>query len=65
MKSRMDSISATVYGEVETLEVKESMRVQHTTAEVKEETGYQYRCSVELRATHSARSAETYASWGQ
>jgi hypothetical protein len=32
IKSRIDSISATEYGEVETLEVKESTRIQHTTA---------------------------------
>ena len=31
MKSRIDSNSATEYGEVETLEVKESTRIQHTT----------------------------------
>ena len=34
MKSRIDSNSATLateYGEVETLDVKESMRIQHTT----------------------------------
>ena len=31
IKSRIDSISATEYGEVETLEVKESTRIQHTT----------------------------------
>jgi hypothetical protein len=32
MKPRMDSIWATEYGEVETLEVKESTRIQHPTA---------------------------------
>ena len=31
MKSRIDVISAAEYGEVETLEVKESTRIQHTT----------------------------------
>ena len=33
IKPRIDSISATEYGEVETLEVKEPTRLQHTTAE--------------------------------
>ena len=31
IKSRIDSISATEYGEVETMEVKESIRIQHMT----------------------------------
>jgi hypothetical protein len=31
IKSRIDSISDTEYGEVETLEVKESTRIQHAT----------------------------------
>lgn len=31
INSRIDPISVTEYGEVETLEVKESTRIQHTT----------------------------------
>lgn len=55
MKSRIDSNSATEYGEVETLEVKESTRIQHTTEQKgKDQITYPYRYSVELRAALSA-----------
>ncbi len=63
-KPRIDSISATVNGDVETLEVKESTNIQRTKVSQRQIT-YRYRCSVEPRATPAARSVEIHASGGQ